>query len=123
MTTTIKKKKPFIAHYLGFEIKNTWNSDGYVLIGPCGTWERSHLGNYSNETSAKKAALIYYMYNRPNTFAVSFVRKVLTGHGGFYHDFFALKRSIEADGFEIPKEVTRSDDMNFSIMFNGEKLF
>lgn len=112
----------FTTNFIGFEVRNTGNSDGYVLLGE---QQNEHLGNYSTLEDAKRMAVIQYMYNRPNLFKTHITRRALYGRPTF-HEFFTLKKSLLADGFEEvlnSKEVEHSNDGNYGIVVCGQELW
>jgi hypothetical protein len=113
--------KKFELEYLGFLITNTWNSDGYVLQGKpkrgLPLWQ-CHLGNYQELDEAKKAALFYFMLDRPEKFATHIQHRAMYGYG-CSHEWFTLKTVLEKEGIEMPEEITHSNDANLCIVFNG----
>lgn len=114
-------------NFLGFTIKNTGNSDGYVMfcskdMKTMNDLYRVHMGNYNELNSAKKAALVQYLMDRPNIFAGLIRNFCLYGKGG-YGGFHLLRESLKKEGIDMPKEITKPDSLNSSIIFNGKSIF
>lgn len=128
METTIKLvlEKGESIFFLDYKIQNSRNNDGLVLSKAGKSYE-CHLGNYGEGTKenidfCKKDALIYFMLARPEIFATTLMRKIRTLNSGTYHEFFLLKRAIEKEKLEMPKEITCGDGMNNMIYFNNNPL-
>ena len=117
----MNKEKTFEIEYLGFRIRNTWNSDGYVLFNHKVSWG-SHLGNFNSLMEAKRNALFFYLLERPEHFA-SLIRTMTLYDNGHWGDFKVLERVMESEGIEMPEEITMSKDTNFSILFDGKPLY
>ena len=119
------KEATFTSSFLGFTIKNTGNSDGFVLIDEgtktTKTLWRSHLGNYSTLQDAQEAALFYFMFDHPEIFADLIQKRALYGVGQC-HEFFLLQRAVKEAGLELPKEIKASEDTNFTIVINNKKF-
>lgn len=111
--------------YLDYEIKNSGNSDGWVITKPFNTqrnnlWE-CNLGNFNDLMVAKKYATLHFLTARPETFANNIVNRMLNGKG-LHHEWHSLVRVLETENIIVPEELTMSDDMNLSIWFNGKPL-
>ncbi len=119
------KEATFTSSFLGFTIKHTGNSDGFVLIDEgtktTKTLWRSHLGNYSTLQDAQEAALFYFMLDRPGIFGGLLQKRSLYGMSQ-YHEFFRLEKAVKEAGLELPKEIKASEDTNFTIVINNKKF-
>lgn len=106
--------------YLGFRIRNTWNSDGWVLINDDYNNFDSHLGNYGVESpeAAKRSALVYFLmaFKRTNTI----IHHMALYGCGLHLEYSIFEELCEQQDVEIPKEITPSTDTNRSICFNNE---
>lgn len=129
MSTNTKVKtlaKGESVQYLDYIIKNSVNNDGLVLLKPFGKLYETHLGNYGpgeeqNVLHCKRAALIYFMLARPETFATNIYYHV-RGYGGQMHEYYLLRNKLQEEGIEMPEEITCSMDMNAQILFNNKLL-
>ncbi len=117
------KRPHHLSMFLGYKIHNSWNSDGYVLIGPDGNDQgfMCHLGNYKHEDDAKKAALFYFMLLRPEHFGDHIASGYLYG-SGIHLIYNILLDVLEDEGFKLPKEIRATNDLNKGILFKGEPL-
>lgn len=106
--------------FLDYEIVDTGNSDGTVLCK-----NNLSLANFKSGeegvSAAKKYATVLYMVERPKIFAPHNASRILYGLGRS-HEWFLFEKSVKADGLKMPKELSSSDDLNFGIRFNGERL-
>ncbi len=111
--------------FLDFEITNTGNGDGWVLLGnvPNNVLSQTHLGNFGNDTTdeAKRYATVLFMIFRPEIFAENIATRLLYGCG-HWGDYKVLERAIKKEGLKMPEEITASDDGNLSIRVFGKKL-
>jgi hypothetical protein len=115
-----------VTEFLGFEIKNCNNQDGFVLSDPLFTVDnlwRCHFGNHSTLQDAQRSALMQWMIDRPEHFATHVRRMALTGTGTC-GEFAKLKKVMDAEGVKMPKEITGLSNMvgDKSILINGERL-
>lgn len=118
MTVKLKKKKE-IVKYLDYEIRNTWNGDGWVLCKPDGELWECHLGNFTTVEDAKKYAIASFMIARPQIFHSS-IRFRMFGDGGSMHDYFLLKSTVEKLGLKMPADI-KYKEMTFCILLEGGK--
>lgn len=103
--------------YLNHTIKMCTNDDGLVLLSPVD----QHRGNYgTNLDLAKKYALVYFLlgHHELRTIGASWVL-----NGSRFHEWFLFKKVVEKKGLKMPDELSCSNDGNFSILFNGKKLY
>lgn len=111
--------------FLDYEIVNTGNGDGWVLLKPNTSaknlWE-CHLGNYSTLEDAQRDAILQFMIARPAKFHATILYR-MHGMSGQYHEYFLFERAVADAGLMMPSEITPSyDDGNFSVLFNGLAL-
>ena len=105
--------------FLGYEIHNSGNSDGWVLSKPDTHDWRCHMGNYSSITSAKEWAVRFFMIERPQHFAHQIAFRMIGTQA--YHDFYKFTSVLQEEGIEIPEEIGCTD-MNFTLTFRGKKV-
>lgn len=115
-----------VTEFLGFEIKNCNNQDGFVLSDPMFTVDnlwRCHFGNHSTLQDAQRSALMQWMIDRPEHFATHVRRMALSGTGTC-GEFAKLEKVMDAEGVKMPKEITGLSNMvgDKSILINGERL-
>ena len=121
-----QRKIDFTQDILGFLIRNTGNGDGYVLLspetGPLSSFGgRTNLGNFSELEAARKEAVLGFMIERPLVFHRHLANRILY-KSGCSHEYFLLATAVKTAGFQMPEEVRPSNDINFSITFNGKKI-
>ena len=109
-----------VIKFLDYEIVNTGNGDGWVLLKPGAIDFQCHLGNYSDPEQAKLYAIHAFMVARPKVFA----REVMARLDGYsiYHEWFTFKQQIEKENIIMPDEIQPSGDLNFTITFKGNKV-
>ena len=110
--------------FLDYTIKNSWNSDGFVITkdhNSSNLWE-CHLGNYATIEDAMKSCVLHFMIARPESFNGNVHARMLKSGGGLYREFSTFKEVCEKEGILIPEEVTHSADQNHSICFKGIKV-
>lgn len=115
----MKTKDKTDQEFLGYFIRNSGNSDGFVPFlsnGKCHLYQ-THLGNYSTIEKAQEAVLFDYMLNRPEKFASVLSAKFIYGTG-LHREGVNLIASVEADGLKMPDQITFSDDLNKTILIN-----
>ena len=106
--------------FLDYAIINTGNGDDWVLTKPGGElWER-HLGNYNDVNSAKKYAFLYFLAAHPEDFSHMVIARIRKT--GIYMEYFTFLRALAEWKIPLPPEISASEDGNFSILFNGEKI-
>ena len=110
--------------FLDYTITNS--SDGIVLVDKNGCNAMPGACCFgkgdSGVSKAKKAAVLLFMIARPEKFDGSLYWR-LSGRGGAYHEWFILRRALQEDGIEIPKELLEpADNLNFMIGFNKIKI-
>ena len=109
--------------FLDYEIVNTGNGDGWILLKPNATyvnlWE-SHLGNYNDVETAKKSAVQYFMIARPATFSSQIHFRMNGTHA--YHDGYLFIEALKKEGITVPEEISISKDMNSILTFKGKKI-
>ena len=107
--------------YLDYFIIMCQNGDGIVLQKQKGgALYENHLGNYSNTEDAERAAVLYYMLARPERFATHLFHYAIGT--GTTHEYFALVKSLEADGLGVPEEIQCSNNPNCSITYLQTKI-
>jgi len=123
----VKETKGAIAFrmpFLDYEIKNTWNSDGYVLHKPeldvDNLWE-SHLGNYSTLQEAMESAVTYFMIKRIETFRAQIHHRTLGTKTS--HEWFVFKKVLEEEGIPMPKELTRSPGYTIMVALEWDEEY
>lgn len=110
-----------IVKFLDYEIVNTNNGDGWILLKPSVlTNYECHLGNYSNVESAKKYAIHFFMIARPEKFSAQIAARMNQTY--IYMDYFTFIRALKDEDINIPEGVTDSNDSNFILTWNGEKI-
>ena len=123
----MNKNKTGTWSILGFNIRNTGNSDGYVLMHPLADQDFSkygwlcNLGNYGSLESARRDALIYFMIINADKFG-HHIRNLIVSGNGCHHEWFLLRDVLKKQELEMPEEVSHSDDTNFSILWNDKQL-
>lgn len=115
--------------FLDYTIANSPNNDGLVLMkkGNKAKGYECHLGNYGEGTQenidvCKKYAILHFMVARPDVFASTIVNKARRVNSGTMHEYFLLKKCLEKEKIEMPKEITAGDESNFMIYFKNEPL-
>lgn len=111
-------KFPIRVNFLDYEIVNSGNMDGYILLKHK---PYNHLGGYSTMEWAKKAATLHFMIDRPHIFAHSIWQRCV-GRGGCMGEYYLLKDEISKLGLDMPPEITCSRDMNGLVYFMDEKI-
>lgn len=110
----------FRTEYLGYEIINTGNSDGFVLRRDGALWE-THLGNYGTLDRAKQFAIVHYMIARPDKFASVIASMVMTGRG-LVCEYDRLDKALKEEGRLMPPEISATKDTNRLILYRGEHI-
>ena len=106
--------------FLDYEIVDTGNGDGTVLCKNYASLANFESGE-AGIMSAKKSATIRYMVERPDIFASHNTSRILYG-AGLYHEWFLFENSVSNDGLDMPEELSKSNDLNFGITFNGKEI-
>ena len=108
-----------IISFLGFEIINTGNGDGWVLRKESSDldvldsmWE-CHLGNYSSVRQAMESAVTYFMIKRSEIFHAQIHHRTLGTKTS--HEWFVFKGVLEDEGIPMPDELTH--DTDYTIVF------
>lgn len=117
----------FYTKFLDFEISNSGNSDGFVLLGNIkgnkmwGEGNHFHFGNYSNIEDVKKRAIILFMMSRMEIFSSQVANRAQRGRG-CWGEFFLLRDVLKRENIEMPNEIKPSDCGNFMITFNKGEI-
>lgn len=117
----MKTKDKTDQEFLGYFIRNSGNSDGFVPFLSNGNSHlyQTHLGNHSTIEKAQEAVLFDYMLNRPEKFYGLLSAKFIYGTG-LHNEGSILLKAIEADGLRLPRELKFDNDCNNSILINGK---
>lgn len=98
-----RRLEPFREKFLDYEIVNTWNSDGFVVVRNVKGKEYQHCGNYSTLDDAKDSAILYFMIARPEKFSSSIFHRLIGTKT--MHEWFTFKKVIEEEGLEMPEGI------------------
>ena len=115
----IKGREVYTKSFLGYEIKNTWNGDMYVLSSPeikCPDepyFYECHLGNYSTLRDAMESAVTYFMMKRLDIFHAQVHKRTLGTKGS--HEWYLLVKVLKAEGLTMPKELTPSSGYSIEV--------
>lgn len=92
---------PYSEKFLDYEIHNSGNSDGFVLLknGVGANWE-CHLGNYKTLDDARDSAILYFMIARPNKFHSSIFHRLIGSKT--YYEWYTFKKVVEEEGLNLP---------------------
>ena len=117
--TMKQTQEVYIKSFLDYEIKNTWNSDGYVLSSPeikCPDepyFYECHLGNYSTLRDAMESAVTYFMMKRLDIFHAQVHKRTLGTKGS--HEWYLLVKVLKAEGLAMPEELTPSGGYSIEV--------
>ena len=106
-------------HFLDYKIITCDNGDGIVLSKEGELYE-SHLGNFSTEEDAEKAAVMFFMIARPNEFATQVYHRTQRTHT--MHDYFKFKNVCEKEKITIPASIGCSNDISCILTYRGSKI-
>ena len=104
-------KLPFKETFLDYEIVNSGNSDGFVVVKHGDDYQ--HCGNYSTLDDARDSALLYFMISRPEKFSSSIFHRMIGTKT--YHEWYTLKDVVEEEGLTMPEGIYCSGAMNCTI--------
>lgn len=104
--------------FLDMRIQDTGNSDGVTLvINDCSA------GNFgTNWESAKLWAIRMFMIRRPDDFGAAIAYRLSNHNRGAYMEWFTFKKVCDREGIEIPEGLGPSEDCNFLITYNGNRV-
>ena len=112
MSKPIYKEK-----FLGYEIINVWNSDGWVLCD-----DGCSIANCSTLEDAQRYAVLFFMIERPKDFSNQIFHRTLRQFSGSVHEWFKFVSVLKQEKIKLPKEMTCTDDGNCMILCNGKRV-
>lgn len=89
--------------YLDYQIVDCGKFDRFVLCKPSGKQYECHLGNYGDIEDAKRAAVHFFMINRPEEFSHQVYYRMNGTHA--MHDYYKFESVLKKEGLPIPIEL------------------